>query len=72
MCGLEYKDFRAPGQCSFAAAVQEAKARSMEAQARGDYTVQGRRGTALMVMREYKLVGWQEHLYWCEMEFQHE
>ena len=66
-CGLLYRDFRAEGQPDFDSAHTEAVRRSVEAHLEGNYKVQGRRGSTLMVMFEYKQLGWKEHLYWCRV-----
>jgi|APSaa5957512622_1039677.scaffolds.fasta_scaffold248367_1 hypothetical protein len=72
ICGLTYGKFRAVGQPAFDEARYIAVQRSIVAQEAGDYTVQGRRGLTLMIMHEYKMLGWKEHLYWCEQQAAHD
>jgi hypothetical protein len=71
-CGATYRGFRAAGQPTFTDAIHDAIQRSLQRKAEGDYVFQGRRGTALMVMREYKLGAWGEHLHWCGLQWEAE
>ena len=67
VCGLRYKDFRAPGQPTFAAVVEEMYVASPD---RSKWKRRSK-GNVVGRMHEYKAQHWHQHLEQCEEEKEH-
>lgn len=68
VCGLRYRDFRAPDQPDFRAAKEVMLLTAQEMARAGDYSKPARRAAVLGYMHQWKREHWEEHVYGCEAE----